>query len=79
MAKDVSVAVVEGEKLGFIARLKEFYHEVLLEMSKVAWPTPEQVKAETTIVFYLIAILAGTIAFLDMFFKNIVILAFKIF
>jgi len=36
MAKQV---VAGEEKIGLVTRIKDFYQEVMTEMSKVTWPT----------------------------------------
>lgn len=44
-----------GQKLPFFKRIGEFYHNVKLEMRKVAWPTRNEVWSTTIVV--LIAVL----------------------
>lgn len=67
------------QSVGFVARMKGYYHEIVSEMSKVAWPTQDEVKASTAIVFLLCAVLSVVIAVLDIFFRNFVVLAFSLF
>ncbi len=59
-------------RIGLIARVRDFLQEVRTEVSKVSWPTREEVKASTQVVLLLLAILAGIIYVYDFVFQLIV-------
>lgn len=44
-------------------RVVEFYHEVMSEMSKVTWPTQEELKNSTQVVLGLL-VLSAAVTFL---------------
>lgn len=47
-----------SEKVGFIGRIKNYYGEVRTEMSKVVWPTREELKTYTAVVLVATAAIA---------------------
>ena len=69
MARQASMGV---GRIGLIARVRDFLQEVRTEVSKVSWPTREEVKASTQVVLLLLAILAGIIYVYDFVFQLIV-------
>jgi preprotein translocase subunit SecE len=68
MAKDTTTAV-SGAKPSVVTRVKEFYQEVMTEMSKVTWPTKEELKSQTTVVLILLAVMSALIYFYDAIFQ----------
>ncbi len=50
-------------------RVRDFYHEVMTEMSKVTWPTKEELKSSTTVVLWVLVVLAGVIYVYDFIFQ----------
>ena len=70
MAKQASTSV---EKLGLVARLKGFVREVRVELSKVSWPNKEEVKSSTSVVLFLLAVLATIVFVYDFVFSKLVI------
>jgi preprotein translocase subunit SecE len=75
MAKQV--AEMEA-KPGVIARVKEFYHEVMTEMTKVTWPSQDELKTSTSVVLLLLVLAAAIIYFYDFVFQVVVIGLFKL-
>ena len=71
MAKQ-TVAVIE-QKPTLVARVKEFYLEVMSEMGKVTWPTKDELKSNTQVVLLVLAISAAITYFLDFFFQFAVV------
>ncbi len=63
-----------AERPGAIARLKEFYHEVIVELGKVSWPSWEEIKSSTQVVMFMLLLLAGIVFVLDIVFQNTVLL-----
>jgi preprotein translocase subunit SecE len=57
---------------GFFARIQEFFQEVMVEMSKVAWPSKNELKAHTTVVMVTLLILAGIIGVYDWVFLRVI-------
>ena len=71
-------AVVAESKPNIAVRVKEFYQEVMAEMSKVTWPSQEELKTSTSVVLFLLAIAAVVIYFYDVIFQVVVIGLFKL-
>lgn len=56
----------------FWERVREFYHEVVLEMRKVVWPTQEHIINSTVIVGVATIAMVLVIGVVDRFFGTIV-------
>jgi len=67
-----------GTKLGPIARVREFYDEVMTEMAKVTWPSKDELKASTSVVMFLLCVVAAIIYAYDVAFQFLVRLLFKL-
>ena len=76
MAKQ-AVAATEA-KVGPITQLKDYYREVLNEMTKVTWPSKEELKASTSVVLVMLFLFAGVIYVYDFVFQFIIIGLFKL-
>jgi len=76
MAKQ-AVAATEA-KVGPITQLKDYYREVLNEMTKVTWPSKEELKASTQVVLVMLFLFAGVIYVYDFVFQFIIIGLFKL-
>jgi preprotein translocase subunit SecE len=66
------------DKTGPVARLRDFFHEVKTEMSKVTWPTREELKASTSVVLVLLVILSGVVGVYDIVFQFLVLMLLKL-
>ncbi len=64
MAKQ-SPAATGASEPGMIARIQQFFQEVMVEMSKVSWPSKDELKAHTSIVMVTLLILAAIIGLYD--------------
>ncbi|HOD52617.1 MAG TPA: preprotein translocase subunit SecE [Candidatus Hydrogenedentes bacterium] len=62
MAKE---AVAAAESTGFVARIREFFHEVKVEMRKVSWPAKDEVRSSTTVVLFMLGMMAFVIGIYD--------------
>ncbi|MFO7907918.1 MAG: preprotein translocase subunit SecE [Pirellulaceae bacterium] len=62
MAKE---AVAATEKTGLVARIREFFHEVKVEMRKVSWPAKDEVRSSTTVVLFMLVLMAVIIGVYD--------------
>ena len=55
-----------------MSRLRRFLDEAYSELKKVAWPTREQVRNLTVLVFVISAVLGVYIAFFDVLFTQVI-------
>lgn len=60
------------------ARIKEFYQDVMAEMTKVTWPSVEELKTSTSVVLILLAVVAAIIYVYDVVFQVCVVGLFKL-
>ena len=58
--------------MNLIRRLRRFLQEAWSELKKVTWPTREQTRNLTVLVFVISAIVGGYITVFDFLFKIIV-------
>ena len=63
----------EGERKSFFARVREYLHEVRVELRKVTWPTQEQMVAFTTVTLITTVVLTGVIFGFDVIAKEFVL------
>ena len=75
MAKQAAAAET---KRGWIAQAREFLEDVKKEMKKVTWPTWAELKANTSIVLLVLAMVAMIIFFYDKVFGFVVVGLFKV-
>lgn len=71
-------AAASAPKPSMSERFQTFIHEIKVEMSKVAWPTKQDIKAHTTIVFVLLGILGVIVGTFDFVFQNVVLLILRL-
>jgi preprotein translocase subunit SecE len=76
MAKQ-PVATTET-KVSLTVRVKEFFQDVRTEMKKVTWPSKEELKTSTSVVLFLLGIVAGIIYAYDWAFQIVVLGIFKL-
>jgi preprotein translocase subunit SecE len=67
-----------AEKLGVFDKTKIFLGEVRTEMSKVVWPTQQEVKTYTIVVLVAMAIISVVMGLWDMFLAQVVNWVFRI-
>ena len=58
--------------MSLIRRLRRFLEEAWSELKKVTWPTREQTRDLTVLVFVISAVVGAYIAVFDAFFKVVV-------
>ena len=58
--------------MSLIRRLRRFLEEAWSELKKVTWPTREQTRNLTVLVFVISAVVGAYIAVFDAFFKVVV-------
>lgn len=66
-------SAVTAAKPGLFDRIAEFYQDVKVEMSKVTWPSKEDLKASTVIVLLCLAFFGIVIGLFDFIFQFIMI------
>jgi preprotein translocase SecE subunit len=71
MAKDTTAATGGGG--GFFARPIGFYYEVRNELSKVAWPSKDDLKSSTSVVLVLLIIMAAGVGVVDLILQWIMV------
>ena len=49
----------------FLSKVREFFHDVLVEFRRVSWPTRREVTGSTTVVIVMVLILAVFLAVVD--------------
>jgi preprotein translocase subunit SecE len=69
MAKQVTVPTA---KAGAFTSVYAFYQDVRSEMSKVAWPSKEELKGHTQVVVVLLLVLLVIIGVFDWVFLNVI-------
>jgi preprotein translocase subunit SecE len=62
-----------GERKSVFARVKDYLHEVRVELKKVTWPTREQMIAFTAVTLITSTILTGVIFGFDVAAKQFVL------
>ena len=65
-----------AEKLGLFARVGLFYHQVTNELTKVVWPTRNQLTTYTSVVLVFVTFIIAVVSLLDLVLTKIVFLVF---
>jgi preprotein translocase subunit SecE len=55
-----------------VTRIRRYFDEVWSELHKVSWPTREQVRNLTVLVFAISLVVGIYISILDAFFQNVI-------
>jgi preprotein translocase subunit SecE len=55
-----------------VTRIRTYFNEVVSELRKVSWPTREQVRNLTVLVFTISLVVGVYIAILDAFFQGVI-------
>ena len=66
----------EAEKLGLFARVGLFYRQVTNELTKVVWPTRNQLTTYTSVVLVFVTFIIAVVSLLDLVLTKIVFLVF---
>jgi preprotein translocase SecE subunit len=61
-----------AEKAGFFTRLRNYYGEVRTEMTKVVWPTQEELKTYTVVVLVSTAAIALVLSGWDFILSKVI-------
>jgi preprotein translocase subunit SecE len=49
----------------FLGKIREFFHDVLVEFRKVSWPSRREVMGSTTVVIVVVLVLAAFLYVVD--------------
>jgi len=69
MAKQITA---DESRPGILARIQEFFDDIINELKKVTWPTREDLMASTKVTLYLLLIMAAIIFVYDRVFGLII-------
>jgi preprotein translocase subunit SecE len=65
-----------GERPGAFARIRNFFREIISELSKVIWPTRKELLTYTSVVVVFVAIIMTIVGLLDYGFAKAVLYVF---
>ena len=65
-----------AEKLGLFARVGLFYRQVTSELTKVVWPTRNQLTTYTAVVLVFVTFIIAVVSLLDLVLTKIVFWVF---
>jgi len=65
-----------AEKIGLFARLGLFYRQVTNELTKVVWPTRNQLTTYTSVVLVFVTFIIAVVSLLDLVLTKIVFWVF---
>ena len=64
--------VKETEKLGLFARIGLFYRQVVSELTKVVWPTRNELTTYTLVVLVFVTFVIAVVSLLDLVLTKLV-------
>ena len=65
-----------AEKLGLFARIGLFYRQIVNELTKVVWPTRNQLSTYTAVVLVFVSFIIAVVSLLDLVLTKIVFWVF---
>ena len=65
-----------AEKLGLFARVGLFYRQITSELTKVVWPTRNQLTTYTAVVLVFVSFIIAVVSLLDLVLTKIVFWVF---
>jgi preprotein translocase subunit SecE len=66
----------DRESLGFFGRIGLFYRQVVSELTKVVWPTRNQLTTYTAVVLVFVAFIIAVVSLLDLVLTKVIFLVF---
>jgi preprotein translocase subunit SecE len=66
----------DRESLGIVGRIGLFYRQVISELSKVVWPTRNQLTTYTAVVLVFVAFIIAVVSLLDLVLTKVIFLVF---
>ncbi|MCX7718049.1 MAG: preprotein translocase subunit SecE [Candidatus Sumerlaeaceae bacterium] len=68
----------QEKKPGLVARIRGFYHEVVVEMKKVTWPTRPELYGATIVVITVCIGMTVVLALADLLFGQLISLLLRL-
>ena len=65
-----------AEKLGLFARVGLFYRQIVSELSKVVWPTRNQLSTYTAVVMVFVTFIIAVVSLFDLVITKVVFWVF---
>jgi len=65
-----------ADKLGLFARIGLFYRQIVNELTKVVWPTRNQLSTYTAVVLVFVSFIIAVVSLLDLVLTKIVFWVF---
>ena len=66
----------DRQSLGLFGRIGLFYRQVVSELSKVVWPTRNQLTTYTAVVLVFVAFIIAVVSLLDLVLTKVIFLVF---
>jgi len=66
----------DQQSLGIFGRIGLFYRQVVSELTKVVWPTRNQLTTYTAVVLVFVAFIIAVVSLLDLVLTKIIFLVF---
>jgi preprotein translocase subunit SecE len=66
----------DQQSLGIFGRIGLFYRQVISELTKVVWPTRNQLTTYTAVVLVFVAFIIAVVSLLDLVLTKIIFLVF---
>jgi preprotein translocase subunit SecE len=66
----------DRQSLGIFGRIGLFYRQVISELTKVVWPTRNQLTTYTAVVLVFVAFIIAVVSLLDLVLTKIIFLVF---
>jgi preprotein translocase subunit SecE len=66
-------AEVAPQPTGWVARVVQFYHEVMAEMRRVTWPDQSQVRQATIGIIVVVLFVGALIALMDVVLQQVLV------
>ncbi len=72
----VDEVLPDQQSLGLFGRIGLFYRQIISELSKVVWPTRNQLTTYTAVVLVFVAFIIAVVSLLDVVLTKIIFLVF---
>lgn len=66
----------DRQSLGIFGRIGLFYRQVVSELTKVVWPTRNQLTTYTAVVIVFVAFIIAVVSLLDLVLTKVIFLVF---
>jgi preprotein translocase subunit SecE len=66
----------DRQSLGIFGRIGLFYRQVISELTKVVWPTRNQLTTYTAVVLVFVAFIIAVVSLLDLVLTKVIFLVF---